>query len=342
MKQFTAMVKARNMEFIRDKGTFFWNLIFPILLVFGFAIAFSSDNEQIFKVGYVGEFNESVNEEFLTLKQVEFIQYKETEGIVLSDILEKVRFHKIDMLIDFNTQEYYLNSQSANSIILGKLINSNTEVSVINSNFTEKQVDGRPIRRVDWLVPGVIGLNMLFSCLMGVGFVIVRYRKNGVLKRLKATPVRPFSFVTAQMASRFIIVALTSVFVFTGTNIFLKFMMLGSYFNLILVTFLAILCMISLGLVFAARIKTEELAGGLLNLISFPMMIFSGVFFSLEGAPKVMQTISKVFPLTHFIESARKIMLEGAGFITILPNVLMLAGMTVVFLIVASLTFRWD
>jgi len=148
------------------------------------------------------------------------------------------------MLIDFKSGIYYLNAQSSNAEVLRLLISKDKTLTG-KTGLSEKQLEGRAIRYVDWLVPGVIGMNMLFSCLFGVGFVIVRYRKNGVLKRLKATPVTAFSFVSAQMVSRFIIVLATSVFVFTGTNIFLKFMMLGSYLNLLLITAFGILCMIS-------------------------------------------------------------------------------------------------
>lgn len=343
MKQFTAMVKARTMEFLRDKGTFFWNLIFPLILVFGFSFAFGGSNDQLFKVGTIGTPPAGISAGFLKMEQIELIDYTtEAESSGINEIIEKVRFHKLDMLVDYNMNEYYLNKESANADVLRILFAADGEIHASISGFGEREVSGKAIRYVDWLVPGVIGMNMLFSCLMGVGFVIVRYRKNGVLKRLKATPVTAFNFVSAQMASRFLIVIVTSVIVFTGTNIFLKFTMLGSYLNLMLITALSVLCMISLGLVFAARIKSEELAGGLLNIISFPMIIFSGVFFSLEGAPKILQSISKVFPLTHFIESARNIMLEGAGFIDILPNVLVLLGMTLLFITIASLTFSWD
>ena len=96
-------------------------------------------------------------------------------------------------------------------------------------------VSGAPIRYVDWLVPGVIGINILIGSLSGVGFVIVRYRRNGVLKRFKATPLRAFEFVSAQVLSRFFIVAFISVFVFAGTDLFLHFRMAGSWALLALV-----------------------------------------------------------------------------------------------------------
>ena len=342
MKQFKAIVKARTMEFIRDKGTFFWNLIFPVLLVVGFSFAFSDRDEALFKVGLLGGGAENRQEQFFQLAQVDFIEYTQEDPDNSKErILQKVRLHQLDMLIDLKQKEYYINPESSNADLLKFLLIMDTGEK--NSlNLMEKQVKGRAIRYVDWLVPGVIGMNMLFSCLFGVGFVIVRYRKNGVLKRMKATPVSSFTFISAQMASRFLIVTLTSIFVFLGTHFFFHFLMLGSYWNLLLITMLGILCMLALGLIFAARIKSEELAGGLINIVTFPMMIFSGVFFSLEGTPDFLQKMSRVLPLTHFIEGARAVMLEGAGLWEILPNLLVLAGMTVVFLIVAALSFNWD
>lgn len=331
MKKFTAIVYARTMEFLRDKGTFYWNLIFPIVLVVGFSFAFSGNNDAIFKIGVIGE-SPITEDSFLELSSIEIIAYESDR----EEVIEKIRRHQIDMLIDFDENTYYLNNESSSSELLRIL----GAVELVN--FTERDVTGEAIRYVDWLVPGVIGMNMLFSCMFGVGFVIVRYRKNGVLKRMKATPVSPFVFISAQMVSRFIIVILTSVLVFTGTNIFLKFVVNGSYLLLILVTAIAILCMISFGLIFAARLKSEELASGLMNLITFPMIIFSGVFFSLEGTPQIMQNVSRFFPLTHFIEASRAVMIDGAGIMQILPNILVLGGMTIVFLVTASILFRWE
>ena len=331
MKKFTAIVYARTMEFIRDKGTFFWNLLFPIVLVAGFAIAFNGNNDTLFKIGVMGTAPES-DRPFLSMSSMEIIPYTEDREAVI----QKIRRHQLDMFIDYEEKAYYLNNQSSSAELLR--IVSRGELA----DLTEKKVDGAPVRYVDWLVPGIIGMNMLFSCMFGVGFVIVRYRKNGVLKRMKATPVTPFEFISAQMVSRFLIVLVTSIVVFEGTNLFLRFTVNGSYLLLILITMLAILCMISFGLIFAARLKSEELASGLMNLLTFPMVIFSGVFFSLEGTPKLMQNASQLFPLTHFITAARAVMIDGAGIAQIMPHILVLGGMTGVFLLIASLLFRWE
>jgi hypothetical protein len=207
------------------------------------------------------------------------------------EVLERVRRHQLDMLIDFERGVFVLNSESNTAPVLRLLVGSGAE-----GILREESVSGAPIRYVDWLIPGIIGMNMMFSCLFGVGYVIVRYRKNGVLKRLKATPVSALTFVTAQAFSRFVIVIITSVVVFIGTNLIFSFVMNGSYFTLLVLTMAAIFCMIAIGLVFAARLRSEELANGLMNLVTLPMLALSGVFFSLEGSPDILQRISRFLP----------------------------------------------
>ena len=344
------------MEFLRDRATFFWNLLFPLILVFGFSLAFSGSGEAQFKVATIGTAPESLN--FMNVEQIQFIPYDErTEGPAgltgREAVLEKLRRHELDMVLDFNTGSYAINTESQQGPVLkllfeGQLASqAGSQSSVPNASidglqFVQEEVSGEPIRYVDWLVPGVIGMNMMFSCLFGVGFVLVRYRKNGVLKRLKATPVSALNFVSAQAISRLLIVVITSVIVFGGTNLVLRFLMLGSWVNLLFLTALTALCMISLGLLFASRMKSEEMASGMLNLVTFPMIILSGVFFSLEGTPEFLQNFAKIFPLTHFLDAGRRIMLEGASFLQVLPNYLYLGGLTAVFLVASAALFKWE
>ncbi|MFW5689626.1 MAG: ABC transporter permease, partial [Spirochaetota bacterium] len=267
-----------------------------------------------------------------SLDHVEFIAYDS-----LDEGVEKVRFHQIDLLLDLPEGAYYVNESSTNGYLARELL-----TAMHGERFEQLTVSGRPIRYVDWFVPGLIGMNMMFSGIFGVGFVLVRYRKNGVLKRLKATPVSAFEFVSAQVASRFVIVVITSVVVFAATNLALNFVMQGSYLLLLALTMFAVFCMISLGLIFATRITSEELASGLMNIVTLPMILISGVFFSLEGSPPILRAISRAFPLTHFVDGARAIMLDGAGIAQIAPHLLALAGFTVAFLALASVLFRWE
>ena len=203
------------------------------------------------------------------------------------------------------------------------------------------QISGDPIRYVDWVLPGILGMNMMFSCLFGVGYVVVRYRKNGFLKRLRATPLRPSEFIVAQVASRLLLVLIVTAFVYLATHFILDTRMDGSYFTLCLVAIVGCISMVSLGLLIAARVTSEELAGGLLNMISWPMMILSGVWFSLEGAGPAVQGLAKIFPLTHILESARAVMLDGATLVDIAPSMIMLTLLSLAFLALGARYFRW-
>jgi ABC-2 type transport system permease protein len=205
----------------------------------------------------------------------------------------------------------------------------------------KEQISGEPIRYVDWVLPGILGMNMMFSCLFGVGYVVVRYRKNGFLKRLRATPLRPLEFIVAQVASRLMLVLIVTAFVYLATHLILDTRMDGSYLTLLLVTVVGCISMISLGLLIAARVTSEELAGGLLNMISWPMMILSGVWFSLEGAGPAVRGLAKVFPLTHILDSARAVMLDGATLVDIAPSMIMLTLLSLVFLALGAYYFRW-
>lgn len=334
MKAFNAMVKARTMEFVRDRGSFAWAFLFPIVMIVGFAFAFSGNGDALFKIGVLGPGDETLG--FLKTPQAQFIPYDASTD--REDLMNKLRQHNLDALVDTGAKVVWVNDQGKNTKILEVLM----QLQGGQEGYSRQAVTGAPVRYVDWLVPGVIAMNMMFGCLFGVGYVLVRYRKNGVLKRMKATPVSALSFVTAQGVSRFFIVFVTSVVVYVGTNLFLGFRMDGSYLDLLLLMSLGIVSMIALGLALASRFKSEELAGGIINLITFPMMIFSGVFFSLEGTPDIIQAASQAFPLTHFIQGARAVMLEGAGLAQIAPDVLFLGVFTAVCLGIAAWLFKWE
>jgi ABC-2 type transport system permease protein len=144
------------------------------------------------------------------------------------------------------------------------------------------------------------------------------------------------------VVSRLWLILTVSTAVYVGCDLFINFSMHGSYWNLLLVFALGAMSMISLGLLVAARTASEELAGGILNLISWPMIFLSGVWFSLEGVNPWMQKLALIFPLTHVIDAARAIMIDGAGLAGIANQLLVLGAMTAVFLLAGALQFRWE
>ncbi len=329
IRRYFALFRARNREFLRDRTALAWNVILPVLLVIGFAFALSTDESDLFKVGLINP--ESTPPPFLATKHIQFIPVNE-----LQRAITKVERHQLDMLYDIQNSRYWINERSAKGYILEKLLLS-------SRHHLEKQaVSGDALRYVDWLIPGILGMNIMFSSLFGVGFVIVRYRKNGVLKRLKATPLSAFEFLAAQITSRLWLIMLVTSCVYFGTDLFVDFRMYGSYLNLLLVLFIGTISMISVGLLVAARMASEEAANGLLNLITWPMMLLSGVWFSLEGSHPLAIALSKLLPLTHMIDAARAIMIDGASLIDISPQLLTLTSMAILFLLISARTFRWE
>jgi ABC-type multidrug transport system permease subunit len=203
-------------------------------------------------------------------------------------------------------------------------------------------IRGSAIRYVDWVLPGIIGMNIMFSALFGVGYAIVRYRKNGVLKRLNATPLTALEFIGGQLMSRIVMVVIVGLVLLLGARFLLSTLMLGSLALLVLTMFMGALALVSLGLLVAARLRSEEFTGGLLNMTTWPMMGLSEVWFSLEGAPHLVHQISQLMPLTHLVQALRAIMVDGAGFVAISDHLAVLALMSAIFLAIGSMAFSWD
>lgn len=332
---------ARNREFYRDRSALGWSILFPFLVIAGFALMFNEPSAGAYKVGLIGS-GDPVSES-LSPRLAAFRQSPYVDLIAMPDIeaaIDTLRHHGLDMVLDARTGDYWISETSPGSYMVERLLlyDQGTEA---RGEFTKRVVTGREIPYVEWLFPGVLGMNMMFNGLYGVGYVVVRYRKNGVLKRLSATPMRAAEFLISQILSRIVAMLITTAIVYVGCLRLFGFTCRGSSLLLLLVFVLGAFSMIALGLLVAARISSEELAGGLLNLLSWPMMFLSGVWFSLEGAKPWVKALAQSFPLTHLIDAARLIINDGAGFADIRPHLSALLAMSLVFLALGSLFFEW-
>jgi len=326
LRRFWAVLVARNREFLRDRSSWAWNVIFPVLLVVGLAILFSGEDETRFKVGVL---DASASHALAEQRYTAFVPVDD-----LSSGIHKVARHQLDVLVDGPSARYWVNDTSPNGYVLDQLLAS--------SGYQREPVTGDAVPYIDWVLPGILGVNMMFTSLFGVGYVIVRYRKSGVLRRLKATPLGALEFLSAQVVSRLWLILAVTTGVFIGTHWLLDFTVRGSYLLLFLVLLLGALSLISLGLLMAARSPSEELAGGLLNLCTWPMMLLSGAWFTLDAAPNWVQWAAQCLPLTHIIAAARAVMIDGAGLLDIAPSLLGLVAFTMVCMFLGARLFRWE
>lgn len=337
MVRYLNIVHARNLEFFRDKTALGWSILLPVMLVFGFTYMFSGSGKSEYKIGIIGAIDDlqKISPDFTQLKYTKFVSLASE-----ADALNKLKHHHYDMIINPASKKYWVNSSSKKGYFLENILKghaTNSETILVKSI-----ISGKEVRYIDWVTPGILATNMMFNCLFGIGYTVVHYRKNGVLKRLKATPVKPIEFLTAQVTSRLFIITSITLTVYIGCDFFIGFLMLGSYFSLFFVFVLGAICLISLGLIMAARTKSEEFASGALNILIWPMMLLSGVWFSLEGSPIYIQQFSQILPLTHLVEASRAIMNDGASLMEVKFNLICLTIMSTIFLLIGAKLFRWD
>jgi ABC-type multidrug transport system permease subunit len=331
-----ALFVARNLEFVRDQSALAWSVLLPVLIIFVFAYAFTEENPEKFKVGLIS--GSTAGPAATTFTDTRYIRFIEFDDAARN--LPKVERHQIDLLFDPASNRYWINQTSPNGYIVEKLLVAAYADSA--ETLQKTLVEGDEIRYVDWVIPGVIAMNIMWGALFGIGYVIVRYRKFGVLKRLSATPVTAVEFLCAQILSRLWLLLVVNIVIFIGMDLFVDFRMHGSYFNLLLVFTLGCINLICCGLVVAARISSEEVANGVLNLFSWPMMFLSGVWFSLEGAHPWMQKFALILPLTHVTDAAREVMIDGAGIIQISDHLLVLGISSVILLFIGARIFQWE
>ena len=336
IRQVTTLVWGRSLEFLRDRATLGWNMAFPVLLIVVYVFAFSQDTTQ-FRVAVKSDFDQLGGGVYSFLNTL-FIRTVPVQS--LDTALAELSRHELDMVLLPDSAEYWVNQHSANSYLLDKLLAQSFGVSGVRLQRHVLAVQS--VRYVDWALPGVLAMNMMFASLWGLGFAIIRYRKNGVLKRMSATPISAAQFLLAQLLSRLWVMLATTIVVYSALQAFFDFPMRGSYSVLLLATVLGATAMLGLGLVIAARTHSEELGSGLVNMICWPLLLVSEVWFSMAGAAAPLQWLMQISPLAHLIQAARSIMLDGAGMVDIASHLLYLAFFAATMLAYGAWRFRWQ
>jgi ABC-2 type transport system permease protein len=337
LRRLLAVWHARNLEFLRDRSTLVFNFLFPLALVVAFAVIFGGQPRAMFKVDVVTPGDAALDAGIHPFLGTRYIDFVRIDAKDIEVTVRKVERHQVDLLLDLRAvPRYWINEDSPKGYLVEKLL-----LEAAAGLAIREPVSGAAVRYVDWLLPGILGMNMMFSCLFGVGYVVVRYRKSGFLRRLSATPLTALEFGAAQVFSRLLLTVSVTALIYGVIALLVSFRNEGNVLLLLLIAIMGALSMIAFGFMMAARFASEELANGAINLASWPMMLLSGVWFSLEGAPAWLQQAARALPLTQMLDAARAVMLDGAGLERVWPQLGWLAAMTLLFLGIAAAGFRW-
>jgi len=196
-------------------------------------------------------------------------------------------------------------------------------------------------RYIDFLIPGILGMNLMISGLWSAGFVVVDMRQRKVLKRYVATPMRRSDFLLAISTSRLLLMVL-EVLLLLGCGILVFHLrVLGSWASILLVSAAGAFTVAGMVLLAASRTQKSETANGIINIVMIPMLMLSGVFFSYEHFPEAIQPVLKILPLTALNDALRSIILEGLPLRAQLSRLLVLGIWGGISFMLALRWFRW-
>ena len=337
------LTRVRYREFFREPEAVFWIFIFPVLLAAGLGIAFRNRAPERTIVGVVERSAED------TSLVSALRQGADLEVRVMSDSAarEALRNGDVALLavsttgaaVEYRYDDTRPESRTARLLVDDALQRAQGRRDPLT--VADRLVRERGARYIDFLVPGLVGMNLMGSGIWGLGFAIVDARKKRLLKRLIATPMSRFQYLASFALSR-----LTLLIIEVG--LLLGFAVLafgvpvrGSLPLLVLICLVSSLSFASLGLLIASRAQTIEGASGLMNLVMLPMWIFSGVFFSAARFPEAIQPMIQALPLTAVIDALRANILRGAGWQTVAPELAIISAWLVVSFVLALKLFRW-
>jgi ABC-type multidrug transport system permease subunit len=337
-----ALTRTRILEFVREPEALFWTFAFPILMALVLGFAFRDRPPDPVPVGVVsGPVSKEITDALAAAGTV-----KPTGFATLADGLEALRTGKIALLVEqTGSLTYHCDATRPDARIArleadGAIQRARGRLDP--SPARESLVHDKGSRYIDFLLPGILGLNLMGTGIWGIGFSIVNARLKKTLKLLAATPMRKSDYLLAQMLSRFVfLVVEVGVILAFGVAAF-HVPIRGSLGLLGLVTVLGALSFAGIGLLTCARARTLEAANGLMNLVMVPMWLLSGVFFSSERFPKSAQPLIQALPLTALNNALRAVMLEGRGLPAIGNELAVIVVWGLVSFSLALKIFRWQ
>jgi ABC transporter DrrB family efflux protein len=335
------LTMARVREYAREPDAVFWTFFFPVLLAVALGLAFRNRGEEPVYVAVLrGPGADSVARVL-----------ERTPGLHASVLPEDsarlaLRRGAVALVLARTAAGYTFGYDPTRpESRLARLVSEDALQRAAGRTdpvaTTSAPVRERGSRYIDFLIPGLIGFNLLSTGLWGVGFTVVQMRKEQLLKRLAATPLRRWHFLFSFMLARLFFLAIELLIILGFAVFVFDVPIYGSLLALAGTAVLGAFAFTALGLLIASRARTIEGVQGLMNLASLPMWVLSGVFFSTERFPALMQPLIAALPLTAAVDALRGIMLDGTPVVGLVGELALLAGWGAAALAIALPVFRW-
>ena len=339
------LLLARLLELKREPEVVFWVFVFPLLLALGLGIAFRNKPADSVRVAIVaGAGSQDVQALLVRSSQHEVFKIQTLNA---DQARKGFRLGKFDLVIEADGKgglEYGYDPARPESVLAKAEVNDALQSAagrkdVVATTVINSSEPGS--RYIDFLIPGLLGMNLMNSGMWGIGFALVDMRQRKLLKRFVGTPMRRGDFLLALMSSRLVLMIIEIGLLLTLGVLVFHMKVLGSVFAILFLGAVGALAFGGVGLLTASRAQKIESVSGLMNLVMMPMWIFSGVFFSYERFPVVIQPLIKALPLTALNDALRASILEGTPLIHQWPRLLVMFLWGGVSFGLALKWFRW-
>jgi ABC-type multidrug transport system permease subunit len=338
--------------YVRDRGALFWTFAFPLLMLFGFGLIFRSGGPSALTLVRVAPPHETARD----VAFVKALQDSKLKALTLTPADAEQRWAKGETTVQLesagNGYRLRLNSyliaqgqvvaQAASQafLIAQSRLNGMPEPQRI-PYVIESPGHAQSTTYAAFLVPGLIGLNLLSMGLFTVGMVTVSYREKGKFRRLAVTPLPKWVFLLGQILQRVTVVLVQTILLLLAARIGFQIANQGSYLVFAALVIFGTAAFLAMGFALSSFASTVETYGAISNLAFFPMMLLSGVYFRIDSAPQWMQTAIFVLPLAPFLRMLRAVFNDGASLAGHMTGVVIIAAWAVVCFGIAVKRFRW-
>ena len=342
---YRTLLMARLKEMFREPEVIFWIFLFPILLALGLGIAFRNKPPAPVRIVIVQQ--PGAQRIAGLLGRAPEAQSLKVEVQPPAQASLGFRLGKFDVELlpqPAGAVEFVYDPARPESVLARSLADHALQAAAGSRPViaTLSRINTEPgSRYIDFLIPGLLGMNLMGSGMWGIGFALVEMRQRKLLKRYVATPMRRTDFLLALATSRLILM-MTEIVLMLGFGVIAFHMrVVGSWPAIVLVCVLGALCFAALGLLTASRAQKIETASGIMNVVMMPMWVFSGIFFSYERFPAVVLPLIRLLPLTALNDVLRAIILEGSSLSSQAAPLAVICAWGAISFFFAVRLFRW-